>query len=89
MKRIKLSEIKEHPWFRVDVPGYLECMLSKKYLRELCSGERKGERGRSHYIGTVDPEIVSKLFEVLTLLINTLDELESKSLKLRRDKSLH
>ena len=89
MKRMKLSEIKEHPWFKVDVPGYLECMLNKKYLRELNSGEKKGERGRSHYIGTVDLEIVSKLFEVLSPLIYILDELESESLKLRRDKSLH
>jgi len=32
IKRIKLDEIKSHPWFKVNIPIYLERLLNKKSL---------------------------------------------------------
>lgn len=51
LKRITISEIKEHPWFRKDLPLYLENMLSQSTVNSL--------RNKSSYIiETVDMELV-------------------------------
>lgn len=48
VKRIKLSEIKQHPWYLTSLP---------KYLRDLSNLPMK-------YEFTIDVDIVNKLFEV-------------------------
>lgn len=58
VKRIKLREIQQHPWYRQNLPSY---------LRDLSCVPLKYEM-------TVDTEIVRMLFEVDSKLTKTFDE---------------
>ncbi len=40
LKRIRLSEIKDHPWFKVNVPKYLDCMLTQNIVRDVSNNSK-------------------------------------------------
>lgn len=67
MKRIKLSEIKEHPWFKRELPCYLNNLLNKKSTlsHNSLKGKKTDSKKHSSFgIDEVDLEIVEQLFDV-------------------------
>ena len=62
LKRITISEIKAHPWFKQDMPIYLQNLLNEKALQP-----QGRKRKQSYLIEDVDLDIVEQLFQVSDL----------------------
>jgi hypothetical protein len=62
IKRIKLREIKEHPWFKQDLPSYLENILRRKGKLYRQASVIHGNKWVDE--DDIDYSIVEKLFEV-------------------------
>jgi serine/threonine protein kinase len=64
LKRIKISEIKDHPWFKEDIPFYLQDLMSTKSLQKI-------QRVRKHDSSIPDDfdiDLLEQLYEVRPLL---------------------
>eukprot|EP00347_Sterkiella_histriomuscorum_P018993 403343379 len=65
LKRIKLNDVKEHNWFKQDIPIYLERLLNRKEIIANKQEQKSLKRASNQYkTEDIDQEIVDKLFDL-------------------------